>query len=368
MKKPIFKSLFQGFDFTLSTIIFLCSMFGITAIMSAVHSYDNSLKYIIIQSAATLIGITGMIVISSIDYNFLGNLSKYIYACCIALLVLVLLIGTGEDINSKSWIQIGGFNFQPSELVKIGFVITFSSHLSKIEDVNKPKNLLMLFLHAVPILALILLQPDAGTAMVFVIIIIGMLFVAGISFKYIFGAIAGIGVLLPAIWPFLQTYQKKRILVFLNPESDPLGAGYHVIQSKIAIGSGKIFGKGLFNGTQTQLGFLPAKHTDFIFAVIGEELGLVGAALVFLLLMALVIRCIYVSNLSKNSLGTYICVGIAFMFAAHIFENIGMCIGLMPVTGIPLPFFSYGGSSVISNYIAAGIVINVYKQRRRILY
>ena len=241
-------------------------------------------------------------------------------------------------------------------------------HLSKIENINEPKSLLCVLAHVAPIIFLILMQPDFGTTMVFVIIVAGMLFAAGISYKYVLSALGLIGVSLPIFWQLLKDYQKNRILVFFNPESDPLGAGYHVIQSKIAIGSGEIFGKGLFNGTQTQLDFLPAKHTDFIFAVIGEELGLIGCIFVVALLLMLVIRCIYVSNIAKNTLGSYICIGIAFMLMGHIFENVGMCIGLMPVTGIPLPFFSYGGSSLIANFVAIGVVMNVYKQRRRIIY
>ena len=284
------------------------------------------------------------------------------------LLALVLFIGSGDEIGSKSWIRLGSFGIQPSEYVKIGIIITLSVALSKTDNINEPKSLIRIFLHIIPIILLVLMQPDFGTTMVFIVILIGMLFVAGISYKYVLSAFGIVAVSLPIIWHFLQDYQKNRILVFFNPESDPLGAGYHVIQSKIAIGSGEIFGKGLYHGTQTQLDFLPAKHTDFIFAVIGEELGLIGCIIAIALLLALVIRCIYVSNIAKNSVGSYICVGIAFMMMGHIFENVGMCIGLMPVTGIPLPYFSYGGSSLIANFISIGLVINVFKQRRKIIY
>lgn len=367
MKKPV-KSLFSGFDYIIAILAVMCSIYGIIVISSAVHSFDGATKFIIIQSISLFLGIALMVIVASVDYNILGNLSKFIYIACFGILLLVLFIGTGEEIGSKSWIRFGSFGVQPSEYVKIGIIITLSMHLSKVENINEPKSLFLVLLHILPIVALVLLQPDFGTTMVFVIIVIGMLFVAGISYKYVLFALGAVAISLPILWQFLKDYQKNRILVFFNPESDPLGAGYHVIQSKIAIGSGGVFGKGLFNGTQTQLGFLPAKHTDFIFAVIGEELGLIGCILAITLLLSLVIRCIYISNISKNSLGSYICLGIAFMFMAHIFENIGMCIGLMPVTGIPLPFFSYGGSSVVANFIAVGLVINVYKQRRKILY
>ena len=367
MKKPV-KSLFAGLDYTLIFLAIVCSVFGIVVISSAVNSFENSAKFIIVQSISLIIGICAMISVANIDYNKLGSIWKWIFSICFCLLVLVLVIGTGDEIGSKSWIRIGGFSIQPSEYVKIGIIISLSMHLSKIENINEPKTLFLVLLHVIPIIGLILLQPDFGTTMVFVIIVTGMLFAAGISYKYVLSAAGIVGISLPILWQLLKDYQKNRILVFFNPESDPLGAGYHVIQSKIAIGSGGIFGKGLFKGTQTQLDFLPAKHTDFIFAVIGEELGLIGCVVVVSLLLMLVIRCIYISNVAKNTLGSYICIGIAFMLMGHIFENVGMCIGLMPVTGIPLPFFSYGGSSLIANFVAIGLVINVSRQRKRIIY
>ncbi|MBE7053270.1 MAG: rod shape-determining protein RodA [Ruminococcaceae bacterium] len=367
MKKPV-KNLFAGFDYIIVSLTLICSIFGIIIISSAVRSFDNSLKFILIQSLSLIIGVFLMVCVASFDYNKLTNSSKIIYSACFAVLLVVLFIGSGDEIGSKSWIRFGSFGIQPSEYVKIGMIISLSRIFSKTENINEPKSLLLVIIHILPIVALILMQPDFGTTMVFIVIVIGMLFVAGISYKYILSAIGIIGVSLPIIWQFLQDYQKNRILVFFNPESDPLGAGYHVIQSKIAIGSGEIFGKGLYHGTQTQLDFLPAKHTDFVFAVIGEELGLIGCIIAIALLISIVIRCIYISNIAKNSEGSYICVGIAFMMMGHIFENIGMCVGLMPVTGIPLPFFSYGGSSLIANFIAIGLVINVYKQRRRIIY
>ncbi len=349
----------------LLSVVIVCCVFGIVVIASAVHSFENSERYILMQSAAFVIGLLCMFIVAAIDYEYYGAFAKLIYVLCIGLLVLVLFFGIGlESTGSKSWIRFGPIGFQPSEFVKIGFIITFAKHLSQTENVNKPKSLLFLLLHAAPIIALVLLEPDFGTAMVFLCIFAGMLLVAGLSWKYILSAFVLIGASIPVVWHFLADYQKNRILVFFNPESDPFGAGYHVIQSKIAIGSGQIFGKGLFKGTQTQLEYLPVKHTDFIFAVIGEELGLIGCILVVGLLLTLVVRCIYVSGTARNTFGSYICIGVAFLFMAHIFENIGMCIGLMPVTGIPLPFFSAAGTSLVANLIAIGLVLNVYMRRR----
>lgn len=360
------KTDFFKLDYFLILVTVICCVFGLVMISSAVKSMDNSQKYIIVQSAAFALGFVAMLAVSAIDYNVYGQFAKYIYIICILMLIATLIFGTGkEESGAKSWIRFGSIGIQPAEIVKIGFIITFAKHLSMIKNVNNHRNLFVLILHIVPIAALILLQPDLGTTMVFMCIFAGMIFVAGISYKYIFAALAAIGAAIPIAWNFLlQPYQKDRIIVFFNPESDPLDKGYHVIQSKIAIGSGQIFGKGLFKGTQTQLGFLPVKHTDFIFAVIGEELGLIGCTIVITLLFTLVVRCIYVSNSSKDKFGRYICVGVAFMFMAHIFENIGMCIGLMPVTGIPLPFFSYAGSSLVTNLIAIGLVLSVQKRCR----
>lgn len=362
---------YADLDFLLIAMTIIAAIAGLVIISSAVHSIDGGGRYILIQSVAGIIGLIMMLVFATIDYENLGNLNRIIYVLSILMLVLVLIVGTGrDDVGSRSWIRFGSIGIQPSEFVKIGFILTFAKHASSVhEEINKPKNIIMLCLHMAIILGLILLQPDFGTAMVFIVIFVGILFVAGISYKYIIAAFSTIIAAIPLIWMFvLKEYQKNRILVFLKPERDPLGSGYHVIQSKIAIGSGGVFGKGLYQGTQTQLGYLPVKHTDFIYAVVGEELGLIGCTLVALLLFAIVMRCIYNSRIAKNDYGSLICVGVACMFLAHIFENIGMCIGLMPVTGIPLPFFSYGGSSLITNFIAIGLVLSTYMRRREITF
>ncbi|MBQ8525553.1 MAG: rod shape-determining protein RodA [Clostridia bacterium] len=362
---------YSDMDFLLIAQAVVCAIFGIVMISSAVKTLDGGSRYLIIQSVSALIGLGLMFVLISIDYKTLGNLRKIIYTVCLLMLVTVLIIGTGaEEVGSKSWIRFGPIGIQPSEFAKIGFIITFSKHVSLVgEDINKPRNVFSLCLHLLVILGLILLQPDFGTAMVFVFIFAGIMFVSGISWKYVLSAVGAVVAATPMAWFFLlKEYQKKRILVLFNPESDPLGSGYHVIQSKIAIGSGQIYGKGLYQGTQTQLGYLPVKHTDFIYSVIGEELGMIGCVVVAALLFSLVLRCIYNSKLAKDQFGSCICIGVAFMFLAHIFENIGMCLGLMPVTGIPLPFFSYGGSSIITNFAAIGLVISTYMRRRFITF
>lgn len=361
---------FKELDYILIAITVVCVIFGAFAINSATKSYGGS-SYVIIQLGGAMLGFAAAFVICSIDYEKLGRATKLIYVLCVLFLVAVLLMGTGrEDTGSKSWIRFGPIGIQPSEIVKIGFIITFSKAAARCGDeLNKPKNIIKLAAHAAVFLFLIMLQPDFGTTMVFIVIFAGILFSAKISWKYIVGTGALIAAAVPLAWNFfLADYQKNRIKVLFDPESDPLNAGYHVMQSKIAIGSGGITGKGIGQGTQTQFEYLPAKHTDFIYSVIGEEMGFVGCLLVAVLLFALVLRCIYVARNAKNHFGSYICVGVACMFLAHTFENIGMCVGLMPVTGIPLPFFSYGGSSIVTNLMAVGLVLSVRMRQDEISF
>lgn len=357
---------FKKIDYILILLTVACTIFGCVAISSAVRSYESGLKFLIIQGGAVIAGLVLMFFICAIDYERYQGFTVFIYTLGIMLLVAVLIFGTGrEDTGSKSWIRFGGIGIQPSEIVKIGFIITLSKLCSKYgDDISKPKNVIKLCLHASFIMSLIMLQPDFGTTMVFIVIFASILYVGNLSYKYFVAAGIGIAAAIPLIWNFfLADYQKSRIEVLFNPESDPLGSGYHVMQSKIAIGSGGVIGKGFGHGTQTQLDFLPVKHTDFIYSVIGEEFGIIGAIIVAGMLFGLVIRCLYTAKRAKDSFGQYICVGVAAMFLAHIFENIGMCIGIMPVTGIPLPFFSYGGSSMITNLMAVGLVLSVGMHR-----
>ena len=363
--------LFKELDYVLISLAVICAGFGIVMISSATKSLDGGSKFVIIQSLAAVMGFVLMALLTAVNYEKVSSAWKIIYIGCIFMLLAVLIIGTGrEDTGSKSWIRFGPIGIQPSEFVKIGFIITLSKRVSDFgSDINEPKNILKLIAHLGILLGLIMLQPDFGTAMVFILIFAGIVFAAGISYKYIVTAIGTIVGIIPMAWFFfLEEYQKNRIRVFIRPESDPLGSGYHVIQSKIAIGSGQLFGKGLYQGTQTQLGYLPVKHTDFIFAVIGEELGLIGCAIVTGLLFSLVYRALADSKRAKSDINRYICIGVACMFLAHIFENIGMCVGLMPVTGIPLPFFSYGGSALITNFAAIGLVLSVHMRKKSITF
>lgn len=355
-------------DWVLLICTIVASLYGLLLISSAVKS-TGSYSNVLVQSFAIILGIGLMIFISFMDYSAIMEYYKPIFGIYVGFLVLVLIIGIGRaETGTNGWINLGPVNIQPSEFAKVGFILTFAYHLSMIGDrITNIKNIAFLGLHLLVPLMLILMQPDYGTAMVFIFIAIVMMFYAGLQLRYF--ALGGGAFLLlaPLVWKFvLSPFQKDRIMVFLNPEASPMGAGYNVIQSKLAVGSGMISGKGLYEGTQIQLGFLPGKHTDFIFAVAGEELGFIGSMLVVLLLGFIICRIIYQASTVRKDSGAFVLVGCAAMFLFQTFENIGMCIGIMPVTGIPLPFFSYGGSSVLTSYIAMGIILSVLKRRENI--
>ena len=251
-------------------------------------------------------------------------------------------------------------------------IITLSKLITKIKEKNKINNiwyLLLLFvIIAVPIL-LVVKQPDYGTAMVMLAVFFALIFTAGISLWYIFGAATIFAVSFPFLYIYiLPEHAKDRINVFLNPQSDPLGAGYNIIQSMLAVGSGQVWGMGLFNGNQTQLGYLPMKTTDFIFSVISEEMGFVFSVITIVLFILLIVRTFYIAKNAKDSFGTLLASGIGMMFFAHFLENVGMTIGLMPITGIPLPFVSYGGSSMLTNCMAVGILISINRARKRKMF
>lgn len=355
----------HGHDNVLFAVTLITAIIGIIVIYSATLSM-NTYSNVLVQSVSFIIGVALMLILSKIDYHFFGHISIPIFAVCIALLGAVLVIGSTGNWGARSWIRLGPIGIQPSEICKIGFTITFAKHLSLVKDrINRPSALLFLLAHLGVILALIMMQPDFGSAMVFCFMFAVMVFTAGISFKYIIPAVLTLAASAPLVYMFLLSeYQKHRIQVFFNPEMDKLGSGYNVIQSKIAVGSGQLFGKGYLKGTQNQMGFLPTKHTDFIFSVISEEFGFIGALLVILFLFLIIARCIKAAQDANDLFGKYICVGIASMLIFHTFENAGMCIGLMPVTGIPLPFISYGGTSLMTNMIAIGIVLSVTRHSR----
>jgi len=280
--------------------------------------------------------------------------------------------------GGQSWISLVRFNLQPAEITKLVVIIILAHILAKDKyNLQNITGLIMPTLYMFIPFALILLQNDLGSALVLLAIFIGMIYVAGANAKFLFGSIFGLlstviawvsahlylGVYIP-----LKEYQLNRLLVLINPSRDPLGAGYNVRQSKIAIGSGGLFGKGLFTGSQNQLNFLPEKHTDFIFSVLGEELGFIGALVILVLYAILLWRALLVAKEAKDRFGQYVVIGIISMLSFHIIQNVGMTLGLMPVTGIPLPFLSYGGSSLATNLLAIGLILNINIRKKKLMF
>lgn len=314
-----------------------------------------------------------MIIVILIDYNTLAKISPIFYGIFIILLVAVLF--TPPVNGATSWFEINStFKFQPSEFAKIFVIIFLSYVIVKMQERGKQeinriwKLAVVLLVILVPLL-LILKQPDIGTAVAFIISTALMLFTSGIDKKYIIITLLIIAISVPVIYMFiLPEHAKTRIDVYLDPNLDPRGAGYNIIQSKLAVGAGQMFGMGLLKGNQTQLGFLYPKTTDFIFAVISEEMGFVISGAVIILYVVLITKAIYVAKTAKDDLGSYIAIGIVGVFFFHMVENIGMTMGLLPITGVPLPFVSYGGSSLITNFICIGLLLNISGRRQKAIF
>ena len=366
MKKKIIHNIEWGI--LVCTILLIA--IGLIALYSSTQNSDyEELKK---QIMWLIISIPVMIVVILVNYEFIAKISPVIYGLSLLLLIGVLFT---EPINgATSWFSIGPFTLQPSEFAKIAIVLFLAYVIVKLQkkhkdDINKIWKLaLSILVVAVPVL-LIIKQPDYGTALAFLFALVFMLYAAGIGKRYIITAILLIVILVPvACFFILPEHAKTRIDVYLNPNLDPRGAGYNIIQSKLAIGAGQAFGMGILKGNQTQLGYLYPKTTDFIFAVIGEEMGFVVAGTVILLYIVLIIKAIKIAKTAKDDLGSYIAIGIAGIFFFHMIENIGMTMGLLPITGIPLPFVSYGGSSLLTNLILIAILLNISGRRQKALF
>ncbi len=367
MRRTGMRGFIKNIDFWLSGLVLVAAVFGIVMISSA--GGESALRYVIVQSAGLLLGILGVCALMILDYEYLAGISRYLMIAGLVLLILVLIPGIGSVENgARSWFNIGPVNLQPGEVVKIIFIIVFAKALSDNDGhIDDFKTVLKLLAYGAVPIVLIIVQPDFGTAMVYAAMFIAMLFAAGIGKRYIIGGAAAAAIMCPVMWfVVLQDYQKQRLITVFNPESDPTGAGYHVIQSKLAVGSGRFFGSGLYKGSSQLNNALPERHTDFIYSVVCEELGMIGGILVIILISAIIIRCIYIGMNARNRLGTYMCIGVAAMLLFQAFENIGMCIGVFPVTGVTLPFFSYGGSSILTTILSVGLVLNV-KYRSRMI-
>lgn len=360
------KKLFKYFDWALFITMIITIFYGVSIIFIAtVSSKFGYMRYLKPQLSAFIIGLIVIAIILIMDYEIIGKLyiPIYLFSC----IPLVAVLFTSPINGARSWLKLGPVGFQPSEIAKITLIICVAKFIDlNKERINEPLILLKVLAFSFMPVALILKQPDFGTAMVCTFFIAVMLFIAGLNWKYIISAIVlGLGSL-PILWFRLDPYQKNRILVFLDPTLDPVGSGYQVLQAKTAIGSGELLGRGIENAKFIKYGFLPENHTDMIFAVIGEVFGFVGGLVLVFLYFIMFTRLISLAKNSKNSFGSLMIMGIASMLLIHVIENIGMTIGLMPVTGIPLPFISYGGTSLLANMIGIGIALSVGMRKKNL--
>lgn len=360
------RRLMQNFNWGLLALTFIMSAVGILTIYSAVnagsHLVEKSLY--IRQLIWYLIGALLMIISFLFNYRLLERWSILIYIICVCMLVFVLLFGKDAG-GSRRWIDLGQFSIQPSEIIKLAIIISLSGYYSKrinMTGLTFGDLLLPMIMTFIPFI-LIVKQPDLGTAILVVIIAASVTCFAKIEKKTFWHIIASGLVFVPMVWFFLKEYQKRRILTFLNPDLDPLGAGYHIIQSKIAIGSGLLYGKGFLKGTQNVLSFLPEQQTDFIFSVLSEEWGFLGAGFLLILFFILILIGLSVAHSCREPFGILLSGGITALLFWEVLVNVGMVMGLMPVVGVALPFISYGGSSVIIKMICIGVLLNVSMRR-----
>ena len=356
---------FRDFDWTLFGIVTLLCTLSVLEIYSATL-HTKYLGFHTKQIYWILGGVVAMFLFSLIDYHKLIDLVPWAYAVCLVALVAVKLVGT-KVLGARRWIKIGPMHFQPSEWVKLILILVVARYFANLggRDLTWKEIFKAFALVGLPML-LVLAQPDMGTALTYTPILIAGLFLGGINLKQALVLITAGLVLLVGAWnsgKVLKPYQKARLTGFINPDNDPKGAGYQVLQAKIAVGAGGIWGKGAEKGTQTQGAFIPIPHADFIFAAFSEEHGFVGAVFVLLLYFLILMRLIQNAQTAADLPGSLIIMGIVAVLTFQIAVNVGMVIGFMPVTGIPLPLMSYGGSSVLFTFLALGVVMNVRMRR-----
>lgn len=379
---------------------------GLMTIFSATYYSAENQNYFTRQLLYAIFGVSLMLIINFLPFKLIIKSSYFLYVLSILSLVLVLLFGV-KGFGAERWLKIGPMRLQPSEFAKIATVLALARYLStNNRQIDHLKHLVMVFALVLIPFALIVKQPDLGTSLVFLALIVPMLYMAGVSWFVLFVLLPPaltmivafnnyafiawliiifiiliftrqklylklfviiqnivVGSITPVLWDSLKSYQKQRILTFLKPENDPQGAGYQIIQSKVAIGSGGIWGKGFLNGSQSQLNFLPAHHTDFIFSVLGEEWGFFGVLTVLVIFLFLFLYLLWLANSVKSDYSRLAIIGLTTILAFHTLINIGMTIGFAPVTGLPLPFLSYGGSFLLTSCTAIGLTLNFSRNK-----
>jgi rod shape determining protein RodA len=360
-------------------LVFVIALFGLSAVYSATYTAKGPSPLYYKQLVWISIGVVVMFVSLIPDYRTIGRYAYVLYAVSVALLLLVMVFGK-TGMGAQRWLAIGSFAFQPSELAKLSVTLALARYFAEdprrggydIRDLAVPGAMVL-----VPLL-LVLKQPDLGTALMLLLTSSLMVMLAGIRLRSVLivlitgATVLSLVIFVPPvrnkIWGSLKPYQQNRIRTFIDPGSDRLGSGYHATQSKIAVGSGQITGKGFRKGTQSQMAFLPERHTDFIFAVIAEEFGLLGAGALLLLYLVLLLVGVDTARNAKDRLGVLMAGGIVAMISLYVFINAGMAIGIVPVVGVPLPLVSYGGTSIVTAFLALGLLLNIQTRRFMLFY
>lgn len=369
MKKflPLVRDFLKRADLFLLIMSLICSVYGIIMIASATQSYSNgSAQYVIVQTLALGLGVLLFIGMTIIDVDIFAQHWGILYILSALLLGALLVFGGQSETGNNGWLRFFGIGIQPTEIVKLAFIIVLGkqlAYLKEYKNLNSIASIGQIVGHFIVVFGVILVTAqDLGSALVYFFIFAVMLFMAGVKIYWFVMGAAAMAAVIPFMWTYmLSEYQQQRILAPYDSSIDPnnTGINWQQNQAKIALASGQLSGAGLGEGTQSQSSAIPVKHSDFIFAVIGEELGLIGACLVLLLLMIIVVRCVQVGLRSGNTMSMLVCMGVAATVVFQTFENVGMCIGIAPVVGITLPFFSYGGSSLFSMFAAMGLVSGV---------
>jgi rod shape determining protein RodA len=358
--RRIVERLVEGIDATLLVLILALSMIGLAALFSA--SYDTPSR-VIGQLANLGVAMVAMWLVAQVPPQTMMRFAVPAYLVGLAFLVAVALFGDVVN-GARRWLHVGVTRFQPSEMMKLALPLMLAWYFHKHEQTLRLSNFAVGALILIVPLGLIARQPDLGTAALVGAAGFYVIFFAGLGWK-VMGTLFGLGLAaLPVAWGFLHGYQRKRVLTLLDPTTDPLGAGYHIIQSTIAVGSGGLWGKGWLNGTQAHLEFIPERHTDFIFAVFSEEFGLIGNIVLLVLYFFLIGRGLYIAAHAATVFARLLAAAISLMFFTYAFVNMGMVSGILPVVGVPLPFVSYGGTALLTLFIGAGILMSVHRYRK----
>jgi rod shape determining protein RodA len=359
------RRLIINFDWATLVTTLSISVIGVVNIYSSTYPHSGTATPLFVKQVYWLILGSGLLILTlSFNYHTFIRYAYPFYIFCLLLLILVMAVGRTTS-GSQRWLQLGFMSFQPSELTKIAMILALTRYFSEKESPRGYglRDLGVPFLMIIIPVFLIFRQPDLGTVVLMILIFTSILIFSEVRWKAWFILSAGVSAAIPIFWAFLKDYQKNRLLTFINPDLDPLKTGYHINQSKIAVGSGTVYGKGFLHGTQSQLHFLPEQHTDFIFSVLAEEWGFIGCFVLLFLFLFLISRGLKIANTSKERAGSILAIGVTAMIFWQTFINLGMVVGILPVVGVPLPLVSYGGTALVTTWIGLGILMNISMRR-----